>query len=111
MALVDAVQAGTTSRVNRAFLTPMFDFLFLGGGSLLLAPFLIWAVPDEMDAKALLFSILLTNVLNHPHFANSYQIFYRTFGAIVWDPNSDRKLRARYLWAGVGAPILIAAFF
>lgn len=112
MALVDAVQPGATAgRVNRAFLSPTFDFLFLGGGSLLLTPFLVWAVPDDMNAKVLLFAIWLTNVINHPHFANSYQIFYRTFGAIVSDPNSDRKLRARYLWAGVYAPLAIAFFF
>ena len=111
MALVDAVQAGQVRQQSRAFFSPVFDFLCLGGGSLLLLPILIWAVPDNMNARALGFAILLANVINNPHFAYSYQIFYRTFRAIVSDPASDRKLRARYLWAGVGAPLLIALFF
>lgn len=112
MALVDAAHASSTpSRANRAFLSPVLDFLCLGGGSILFMPILLWIVPDELNAKTLLLAVLLANVINNPHFANSYQIFYRTFRTIVSDPSSDPKLRARYLWAGIGAPMLIAAFF
>lgn len=111
MALVDAVQAGRVRQQSRAFFSPVFDFLCLGGGSLLLLPILTWVIPDNLNARALGFAILLANVVNNPHFAYSYQIFYRTFRTIVADPASDRKLRARYLWAGAGAPLLIALFF
>jgi hypothetical protein len=111
MALVDAVQAGRVRQQSRAFFSPVFDFLCLGGGSLLLLPILTWVIPDNLNTAALGFAILLANVVNNPHFAYSYQIFYRTFRAIVSDPASDPKLRARYLWAGLGAPLLIALFF
>ncbi len=85
MALVDAVQAGSIRQQSRAFFSPVFDFLCLGGGSLLLLPILIWVIPDNLNARALGFAILLANVINNPHFAYSYQIFYRTFRAIVAD--------------------------
>lgn len=111
MALVDTAQAAAVRQPSRAFFSPTFDFLCLGGGSLLLLPILTWVIPDSVHTNALFFAMLLAHVINHPHFANSYQIFYRTFGAIVGDPNSDRKLYARYLWAGVGAPLLLALFF
>lgn len=109
MALVDAAQARTVP--SRAFFSPTFDFLCLGGGSLLLLPILVWVIPDTAHVSALFMAVLLSNIINHPHFVHSYQIFYRTFGAIAGNPDSDRTLRARYLWAGIGAPILIALFF
>jgi hypothetical protein len=111
MALADAAQAGAVRQPSRAFFSPAFDFLCLGGGSLLLLPILTWVIPDNVHPNALYVAMLLAHVINHPHFAHSYQIFYRTFGAIVADPASDRKLYARYLWAGVGAPVLLALFF
>lgn len=111
MALVDAAQVGTVRQSNRAFFSPLLDFLCLGGGSLLLLPILVWVIPDSADIGTLYVATLLAHVINHPHFAHSYQIFYRTFGAIVADPNSDRTLYRRYLWAGVTAPLLIALFF
>jgi hypothetical protein len=111
MALADAVPAGAARLPRPAFLSPAVDFLCLGGGSLLLLPVLMWVVPDHFNVQALTFATLLANVINNPHFANSYQIFYRTFGVIVSDPASDRMLRTRYLWAGVGAPVLIVLSF
>ena len=111
MALVEAAQAGTVQQPSRAFFSPAFDFLCLGGGSLVLLPVLVWVIPDTADASALYLAMLLSNIINHPHFVHSYQIFYRTFGAVVGNPSTDRKLQARYLWAGIGAPILIALCF
>ncbi|MGH6890798.1 MAG: hypothetical protein ACREEP_00930 [Dongiaceae bacterium] len=111
MALVDAVQAAATRQPSRAFFSPTLDFLGLGGGALLLLPILAWMIPDSANARALFVSVLLANVINQPHFAHSYQIFYRTFRSVVSDPGSDRKLYARYLWAGLGAPIFLTVFF
>jgi hypothetical protein len=112
MALVDATQAaGTVQQTKRAFFSPTFDFLCLGGGSLLLLPILVWVIPDNANGSAVYVAALLSQIINHPHFIHSYQIFYRTFGAITADPNSNQALRARYLWAGIGAPVLIALLF
>jgi hypothetical protein len=111
MAIADTATAETTRQPARAFYSPTVDFLLLGGVSLLLIPLLAWLVPDAAHPQALMIAVVLANFINQPHFAHSYQIFYRTFRQIVSDPASDRKLRARYLWAGVGAPVALALFF
>ena len=111
MAVLDAAQATTARPPSRAFFSPALDFLCLGGGSLLLLPILTWAMPDTLHVSSLYWASLLAYVINDPHFAHSYEIFYRTFRAVVTDPNSDRKLFLRYMWAGVVAPILLVLFF
>jgi hypothetical protein len=110
MALLSAAETRPGTQRSAAFLSPTIDFLCLGGGSLLLIPVLAWAIPDTADAHALVWAMLLSNLINHPHFVNSYQIFYRTLPAILSDRGSDSGLRARYLWAGFGAPALIGLF-
>jgi hypothetical protein len=110
MALVDVVRVEAPIQRRRAFFSPMLDFLLLGGGSLLLLPILLWVIPDDYNIRAIGVGFLLSTVINHPHFAHSYQIFYRTFPSIAFSTNTDWTLRARYLWAGVGAPLLLTAF-
>lgn len=107
MALVDTVPAVAAIRQNRSFFSPLMDFVCLGGWSLLMIPVLAFAVPDDLHPETLLFAILLANVINHPHFAHSYQIFYRTYPQVMRQPDIDPKLRLRYLWAGVVSPLLI----
>ena len=108
MGVVVAAEEAFVPRQRRAFFSPIFDFLCLGGGSLLLLPIAIWLVPDDFNPRALGIGILLSSLINFPHFAHSYQIFYRTFRPIVSDPIADKALRARYLWAGAGAPAVLA---
>jgi hypothetical protein len=55
--------------------------------------------------------LLLTNLINHPHFAHSYQIFYRGFGNKILGEQHAALLRMRYVFAGIVAPVLLAAFF
>lgn len=110
MSLVDAVRPDLASQQRRAFFSPTIDFFCLGGGSLLLLPILIWGIPDDVNPRSLGLGILMSTFINQPHFAHSYQIFYRTFRVVVFEPGSDRTLRARYLWAGVGAPLLLVLF-
>ena len=110
MALVDAVRVESPTQRRRAFFTPLIDVLLLGGGALLLMPILLWAIPDDYNIRALGVGFLLSSAISHPHFAHSYQIFYRTFPAIVGGAGIHWLLRARYLWAGVGVPFLLVAF-
>jgi hypothetical protein len=111
MALVDTAPALAERRPAQSFFSPAIDFLCLGGGSLLLLPVLAFVVPDSADASALFVAMLLSNVVNHPHFANSYQIFYRSFRTVAYGPDIDRALRIRYMVAGIVVPMLIALFF
>lgn len=65
------------------------DFWLLGGGSLALLFFIRVWLPNTPQNIALSFeyTLLLANIINHPHFAISYLIFYSNFGV---------KLSAQY---------------
>lgn len=109
MALADTAPVVAADRQNRSFFSPTLDFLCLGGGSLVIMPILAFAVPDHFNAGMLVIGLMLANVINHPHFAYSYQIFYRTYAQVMRQPGIDPALRLRYLWAGLISPVLIVA--
>ena len=91
--------------------TPLIDFLCLGGGSLLLfipLSFLDVATFEPMVAATILF---LAHFINSPHFAHSYQIFYRNFADKAFGEAYPPHLRARYIIAGIVAPLALIAFF
>lgn len=86
------------------------DFLLLGGGSLLALLALRWALGDAAWATAWSAgtTLALANIVNNPHFAHSYQLFYRGFGAKL--STYPRELRLRYWLCGVVAPLALAGY-
>lgn len=110
MVLLDTASAIADRPAAQNLFSPLIDFLCLGGGSLLLLPILTFLVPDSANGSAILLAALLSNVINHPHFIHSYQIFYRTFPDLV-SSRADRPLRLRYLVAGVVVPAILAIYF
>ena len=60
---------------------PVLDFLLLGGGSFLVLGALaaFWPRDDAAQVALAGTMLLLAHFVNHPHFAHSYQIFYRGF--------------------------------
>lgn len=100
-----------TTGEKRYLYGPVADFLCLGGVSLLLLP-VVFMLPER--ALSPLFAavfIALANIVNHPHFAFSYQVFYAGFRRKAFGPDGDRALRARYVFAGIVVPVALAAFF
>lgn len=89
---------------------PVIDFLCLGGSSLLLLPFIFLLPEAQLQAQVATAMMLLTNLLNHPHFAHSYQIFYRGYGKKAFSGALGRQMQVRYLVAGLIVPVLLAAF-
>lgn len=89
---------------------PVIDFLCMGGGAVLLFPVMLLLPAEKLELDVSVAMLLAANVLNHPHFAYSYQIFYSGFRAKAFGPDNPPLLRARYLWAGIGVPICLAAF-
>lgn len=88
---------------------PIIDFFLLGGGSLL-GLVLIKLLFGHVDyVQVLTVTILLANFINHPHFAHSYQMFYREFGSKITKYPLD--LRIRYIASGILVPIALAIFF
>lgn len=91
--------------------SPLVDFLCLGGGSLLLfipMMFLDVATFEPTVAATILF---LAYFINSPHFAHSYQIFYRNFSDKAFGPAYSAQLRVRYIVAGIVAPVALIIFF
>jgi hypothetical protein len=88
---------------------PVIDFLLAGGGSILVALPVYLLIRDKqaVEASAIWWGFVLSNVINFPHFAHSYQLLYTGIGARVF--GAALKVRLRYAWAGFVAPVLIGA--
>ena len=90
---------------------PWFDFLTLGGGSLIVCGLIVALLPNGIPTlqQALLVTILMATI-NQPHFAHSYQMFYRNFREKAFGASYSRGLRVRYVIAGLVVPAALIAF-
>ena len=98
------------TRDKRFLFNPVIDFFCLGGSSLLLLPLLFVLPEADYRAPIATTMLLIAHLLNHPHFAHSYQIFYRGFATKAFRPDLGRTMQARYIFAGVVVPILLFSF-
>jgi hypothetical protein len=91
---------------------PVIDFLLAGGGSIFVAfpVYLLIRDKQAVEASAMWWGFALSNVINFPHFAHSYQLLYTGIGARLFPAASSLKVRLRYTWAGFVAPALIGGF-
>ena len=97
---------------DRYLFHPVVDFLCLGGGSLFVLALLPLFLSTASARPAVTaFVIMLAHVLNDPHFAHSYQIFYRNFRAKAFGPDYPTRLRLRYILAGLAVPAALFGFF
>jgi hypothetical protein len=103
-----AVEAA--ARDKRFLFGPVTDFLCLGGSSLFLLPLLFVLPAADYRAPIATAMLLIAHLVNHPHFAHSYQIFYRGFRAKAFRPDLGRAMQARYFFAGLIAPAILFAF-
>lgn len=90
---------------------PLADFMLLGGGSFIILPVLWLLFPDQPELVILPYVVIISSFVNYPHFAYSYQIFYRRFGHKVFGEDFPFLLRARYIFAGIVVPAGLALFF
>ena len=92
-------------------LSPWFDFLTLGGGSLIVCGLIVLFLPEGIPTlqQALMVTILMA-AINQPHFAHSYQMFYRNFREKAFGASYARPLRIRYVVAGLVVPAALVAF-
>jgi hypothetical protein len=96
---------------KRYLIGPIADFWCFGGSTLIIFPLLLMLPVAEYRSSVYFTMLSLALVVNNPHFAHSYQIFYRGFRAKAFAAEHSRAMRMRYLFAGVAAPILLALFF
>ena len=93
-----------------AIVGPWLDVLLLGGASLILVPIAMMLPAASLPALAATMMVF-ADFLNHPHFAASYQIFYRNYRAKAFGTTLDRTMRLRYLFAGIGVPVILLSIF
>lgn len=90
---------------------PAFDFLMLGGASIIICAAIAVIFPRGIPTaqQAVLITILMT-IINQPHFAHSYQMFYRNYREKAFGASYPRALRLRYIIAGLLVPVVLIAF-
>ncbi|MCF4167710.1 hypothetical protein L2U69_18840 [Zavarzinia compransoris] len=109
--MTDTSLSATMGRTRAHLFSPTVDFLCLGGGGIVVMAAIALMLPGAADiATVAAVSLVVANFVNHPHFAHSYQIFYRGFGRRLCDSSLPTVLRLRYGFAGIVVPILIAAY-
>ncbi|MEP6567293.1 MAG: hypothetical protein ABJB10_19345 [Mesorhizobium sp.] len=102
--------APKTAAPEKYLFGPIADFLMLGGGAFLILP-VLFLVPLEYEGVLAATMILVAYGVNYPHFAHSYQLFYRNFGRKMSGDGYDRGLQFRYIFAGIVVPVIMAGFF
>jgi hypothetical protein len=90
---------------------PVFDFICLGGGSLLVLGLIALYVPATSTAIVAVTMAVLAHFVNNPHFAHSYQIFYSDFRTKAFNWTTPPALRVRYILAGIIVPLALVTFF
>lgn len=96
-----------------ALIHPIIDFLGFGGGTLVAIPLIALFMPTSEAALAMvaLIGFWLAHVINHPHFAHSYQIFYKGFRNKAFGTETALAMRIRYIFAGILVPLALVIFF
>jgi hypothetical protein len=91
-----------------------FEFWITGGASLVLLPacwLLVRAVGlDDAELAVGFTTFYAAHVINDPHFAVTYLLFYRDVRARVASPAYSLAQRARYVVAGFVAPLGLAVW-
>ena len=109
-ATVSAPAVAAAERKDAYLFSPVVDFMCLGGASLLILP-VMFSSPESLYPALIGFAFILADFINHPHFAHSYQIFYRGFGQKIRGGEMSAGMRRRYLVAGVVVPLALVGFF
>lgn len=108
IASADTLAAELTTQPRRYLLSPWFDFLGLGGLSFIVLPLVALIFSQSEDRPAVLAAgLFIANFINHPHFAHSYQIFYRGFLRKAFGQVLTPLMRLRFIFAGLIAPFLL----
>ncbi len=109
----DAIPSPAAAPRKASYLfSPWFDFFCLGGGAVVILALIAALLPHGISpvAQGTLIVVLMT-LINQPHFAHSYQIFYRNFRDKAFGTIFNPDLRLRYIFAGIVIPAALAIFF
>jgi hypothetical protein len=90
------------------------EFLLVGGATLVLFP-LAWLLRRTLGLSDADYAVGFTAfygayLINDPHFAVTYFLFYREAKSKALDPGVPRAQRARYWAAGAAVPLALFAW-
>lgn len=98
----------------RAAAAAVTEFLLVGGATPLLFALSWWLRRAVgLDAADLAFGFTFfyaAHVINDPHFSVTYLLFYEDVRERAFGPSTPRPQRARYIFAGMVAPVVLAAW-
>lgn len=104
-----AVHAPAAMDLRRQYLFgPVVDFVCLGGGSMLILVALV-RLFDVDVAESSAITLAAASIINHPHFAHSYQLFYGGYWSKL--KASSGIALVRYVVAGLIVPLALGIFF
>ncbi|MBN9168256.1 MAG: hypothetical protein J0I07_45430 [Myxococcales bacterium] len=110
-----ALPAATdTSAHADPFRSRLVEFMLVGGATLVLLP-LAWLLRTAIGLDDSEFAVSFTAfyaawVINDPHFAVTYLLFYKGARQRALDPAIPRAQRIRWVIAGVVVPLALAAW-
>ena len=107
----DHAAAVQSAPAKRYLIGPLADFWCFGGSALIILPLLLLISSVQYKVSIAAAMALASHFINNPHFAHSYQIFYRGYAAKAFQGTLGPIMQARYLFAGVIAPLALTAFF
>lgn len=97
---------------GNALISPVADFLTVGGISLFFAAYALLFMPaDGAVGRAGMVAFYLAFFVNYPHFMYSYQLMYEGFWRKAATGPNPPLMKARYWFAGVFAPLAMLAYF
>lgn len=104
--------AGVPAAGHSSIISPLADFLLVGGASLFIIPFVMLPVWDaDAHQKWLSFAAYcLIFVLNLPHFIHSYQLLYRGYIGKLTGPVYGTATKIRMVISGIVAPLALIGF-
>lgn len=104
-----AVKNRIVATQGQSICHPWVDFLCLGGASIVILP-AVAMLPETARPSVILLTWVMATILNFPHFAASYLLFYRRFWQRAFSRPSSREMQLRYIAAGILAPAALITY-
>lgn len=104
----------STRAGTRALVSPGMDFMLVGGLSIItLGVYFLISDAFKLDVKDETYLVAgwLSFVINYPHFAYSYMLFYKGFVTRLFAPETEFWSRVRMTIAGLLVPAVMVAYF
>ncbi|MDY0009077.1 MAG: hypothetical protein RBS08_05170 [Bdellovibrionales bacterium] len=112
--MAEAAKTPPQKPPKRALVHPLLDFWLLGGLSFV-GLGIMWLAVEVMQFnigdRVPWWAYYAAFAVNYPHFAYSYQLFYKNYVGRLTDPDTGWGSRVRLSIAGIIVPMLMIGYF